>query len=291
MPFSPRSCKFTLLTSGRPTCSLTLLLRDLDSYDTSSAIAVIRAAEKARSPAMILLFPATLRYAGKPFLKFVLDMASQASVPVAVHLDHATTAEDIDMALTFAEQGAAFDSIMIDASHADTDEENMAEVKPHIERATRAGVPVEVELGRLEGGEAGLRTITDAQLTDPTRAERFMKETGAVILAPSIGNLHGKYLKEPAFRLDMYVVAVAIRKECGVSNGTLMLFTRSSSQLERVEQDHLEERLLGESRLFKHETSHRADLRSLPDHSFVSMVPISCQILSSENVSTPGRSR
>jgi fructose-bisphosphate aldolase class II len=31
------------------------------------------------------------------------------------------------MALTFAEQGAPFDSIMIDASHAETDEENMKE--------------------------------------------------------------------------------------------------------------------------------------------------------------------
>lgn len=152
---------------------------------------------------MILLFPATLRAFGKPFLKFILDLASNASVPVAVHLDHATTEEDIDMALSWAETGAAFDSIMIDASHAPTDEENMAEVIPHIQRATRAKVPVEVELGRLEGGEAGLRVIEDAQLTDPSRAEVFMKETEAVILAPSIGNLHGKYLREPAFRLDM----------------------------------------------------------------------------------------
>jgi fructose-bisphosphate aldolase class II len=76
---------------------------------------------------MILIFPATLAYGGKPFLKFLLDLAHSASVPIAVHLDHATTEQDIDMALTFAEQGAPFDSIMIDASHAETDEENMKE--------------------------------------------------------------------------------------------------------------------------------------------------------------------
>ena len=76
-------------------------------------------------------------------------------------------------------------------------------MKPFIDRATKLGIPVEVELGRLEGGEAGLRPISNAQLTNPQVAERFMRETGAVILAPSIGNLHGRYLKAPDFRLDM----------------------------------------------------------------------------------------
>jgi fructose-bisphosphate aldolase class II len=182
-----------------------------DSYDTSSCLAVIRAAERTQSPAMILLFPATLRQFGRPFLKFILDAARSSTVPIAVHLDHATTAEDIDLVLTWAEQSsekereAVFDSIMIDASHAPSDEENLSLVIPHIQRATACRIPVEVELGRLEGGEAGLRVIEAGgqELTDPGRAERFMNESGAVVLAPSIGNLHGKYLREPDFRLDM----------------------------------------------------------------------------------------
>ena len=48
--------------------------------------------------------------------------------------------------------------------------------RPHVERARKAGVLVEVELGRLEGGEAGLRVISDAKLTNPDKAETFMKE-------------------------------------------------------------------------------------------------------------------
>jgi fructose/tagatose bisphosphate aldolase len=81
-----------------------------------------------------------------------------------------------------------------------------AQSKEHITRATACGVAVEVELGRLEGGEAGLRVITDAQLTNPDKAEHFMKESGATLLAPSIGNLHGKYLSPPEnqFKLDLY---------------------------------------------------------------------------------------
>jgi fructose/tagatose bisphosphate aldolase len=40
-----------------------------------------------------------------------------------------------------------------------------------------AGVATEVELGRLEGGEAGLRQIEGTIFTDPTKAETFLKES------------------------------------------------------------------------------------------------------------------
>ena len=47
---------------------------------------------------------------------------NQASVPIAVHLDHATDPEHLELALSLAEQGIAFDSIMVDASHAEVPE-------------------------------------------------------------------------------------------------------------------------------------------------------------------------
>lgn len=45
--------------------------------------------------------------------------AHQAKVPIAVHLDHATDPDHIELAIKLAEEGIAFDSIMVDASHAD----------------------------------------------------------------------------------------------------------------------------------------------------------------------------
>ncbi|OZJ04491.1 hypothetical protein BZG36_02666 [Bifiguratus adelaidae] len=172
-------------------------------YDAQSAIGLVRAAERMKSPAILQLFPVTLAYGKGPFLQFCLDVARNASVPIAVHLDHATDPEHIELALSLAEQGIAFDSIMVDASHAETDEENIELARPHVERAAKCGVAVEVELGRLEGGEAGLRNISDAKLTNPSKAENFMKQTGAVILSPSIGNLHGSYINPPNFRQDI----------------------------------------------------------------------------------------
>lgn len=102
--------------------------------------------------------------------------AHNAKVPISVHLDHATSAEQLELVLSLADQGTKFDSIMVDASHADTDEENIAIARPWIERCNGLGIATEVELGRLEGGEAGLREITGAMLTDPEKAEEFVKK-------------------------------------------------------------------------------------------------------------------
>ncbi|THU80438.1 aldolase [Dendrothele bispora CBS 962.96] len=174
-------------------------------YDAQSAIALVRAAERLRSPAILQLFPITLMYGGGPFLQFCLTVSHSASVPIAVHLDHATDEEHLELAIGLAEKGIKFDSIMVDASHAETDEENIAIAKPWVERAIKAGVAVEVELGRLEGGEAGLRMIEGAKMTEPGKAEEFMEGTGALILAPSIGNLHGSYIQSggPKFNQDI----------------------------------------------------------------------------------------
>jgi fructose-bisphosphate aldolase class II len=57
-----------------------------------------------------------------------------------------------------------------------TDDENISIAIPWIKRCHAAGVATEVELGRLEGGEAGLRQIEGTIMTDPTKAETFMKE-------------------------------------------------------------------------------------------------------------------
>lgn len=55
-----------------------------------------------------------------------------------------------------------------------TDEENIIISKPFIDRCHALGIATEVELGRLEGGEAGLREITGGMLTNPDNAENFI---------------------------------------------------------------------------------------------------------------------
>lgn len=173
------------------------------SYNDDGVIAVIRAAEKKKSPAIIQLFPWTLHFQGPEFVKYVVRAAHSASVPIAVHLDHCIKQEDIDLALTLP-----FDSIMIDASTLD-EADSVVLCAENIQRARRAGITVEVETGRIEGGEDGLPNVDqDAIYTDPQKARDFMAKTGAHFLAPSFGNIHGGYPPggaEKSWDLTLYV--------------------------------------------------------------------------------------
>lgn len=47
---------------------------DPASYDMTAAIGLVRAAERQKSPAILQLFPITVKYGGGPFLRFCLDL-------------------------------------------------------------------------------------------------------------------------------------------------------------------------------------------------------------------------
>ncbi|KZO92031.1 aldolase [Calocera viscosa TUFC12733] len=173
-------------------------------YDMDSVMGFRDACEKANAPGIIMLFPISARYGGSQFVAFCRDIAHQAKVPMSLHMDHAVEIADIDFMFDIAEkQDIKLDSIMIDSSRCDTEEEGIAMVKKYVGRANKLGMAIEVELGRLEGGEAGLAAIAQGKQTDPDDADHFIKETGAQILAPSIGNLHGHYINPPNFNQEI----------------------------------------------------------------------------------------
>ncbi|CAI6100055.1 unnamed protein product [Clonostachys chloroleuca] len=114
-------------------------------YNTEGVLAVIKAAERCRSPAMIQFFPWTLYFHNPAFIKYAAEVAHAASVPVSVHLDHCLKPSDADLALE-----CAFDSIMVDGSMYD-EEGDIKYVKSVVDRAKGKGITVEAELGRTEG--------------------------------------------------------------------------------------------------------------------------------------------
>ncbi|RSL62289.1 hypothetical protein CEP53_004799 [Fusarium sp. AF-6] len=157
-------------------------------YNTEGVLAVIKAAERCRSPALIQFFPWTLHFQGPAFIKYASEVARAASVPIAIHLDHCLKPSDADLALD-----CAFDSIMVDGSMFE-EEENIRYVKSVVDRAREKNITVEAELGRMEGGEDGLPTIDlESVWTNPQDAAEFVKNTGVHFLAPSFGNVHGPY--------------------------------------------------------------------------------------------------
>jgi len=158
------------------------------SYNDDAVMAVIRAAERKRSPAIIQLFPWSLHFQGRHYIEFVVKAAHAASVPIAVHLDHCIKDSDVQLALELP-----FDSIMVDASTQEG-EENQAYCAEIVQKASARGISIEAEMGRIQGGEDGLANVDmEAIYTTPEEAQAFIQATGIHFLAPSFGNVHGPY--------------------------------------------------------------------------------------------------
>jgi len=165
-------------------------------YNLEGVLAVVRAAENESSPAILQVHPTALELGGPVLVDLCLAAARQAQVPVAVHLDHSTSATEIRKAL---ELGVP--SVMADGSHLPY-AANIAFCSEIAGLAHAADAVVEVELGRLSGTEDGLTVPQrNAKLTDPDQAAEFIQKTGADSLAVCIGNVHGHYRGEPI--LDM----------------------------------------------------------------------------------------
>lgn len=158
-------------------------------YNLEGIIASVRAAEAKRSPVIIQLFPWAVEYADGLLVHAAAEAASKATVPVAVHMDHAQTP---DMIRRAADLGG-FDGIMVDMSHYPRDE-NLAKTKELVAYCAERGIITEAEPGRIEGGEDGVADTSGLEvlLTTPEEAEHFVA-TGIQWLAPSFGNVHGKY--------------------------------------------------------------------------------------------------
>lgn len=172
-----------------------------DFYDNNSCRAYVKAAEKLNVPIvlsfaeahseMLNLEEATL--IGKYY-------ASNAKVPVALHLDHGQHIEVIKKAID-----AGFTSVMIDASFCDFDE-NVRRTKEVVEYAHARGVDVEAEIGHV--GQASDEAIGEGAgldhniYTEVEAAKKFVELTNVDSLAVSIGTAHGKYKGTPVINFE-----------------------------------------------------------------------------------------
>ncbi|KAL9631509.1 MAG: hypothetical protein Q9164_005854 [Protoblastenia rupestris] len=159
-------------------------------YNIEGILATVRAATTKHSPAMLLLFPWAQTYSGSLLAHCAAHAARTSSVPITVHLDHAQTPEAVKEA---ADMEGCFDSIMVDMSHYEH-EENLRLTKQLTKYCHDSGIVVEAESGRIEGGEDGVSDTADLEglMTSPEQAREF-KETGIDWLAPAFGNVHGSY--------------------------------------------------------------------------------------------------
>ena len=159
--------------------------------------AIIAAAEAMRAPAIIQTTPGTLRYLGPEyFAGMVKRAADEASVPVALHLDHGSGRDIAERCLE-----CGYSSIMIDGSALPYDENVALSAEVRVLAAAR-GVPVEGELGVI-GGKEDDASADHARYTDPEQAADFARRTGVSSLAIAVGTAHGFYKTDPILDLDI----------------------------------------------------------------------------------------
>ncbi|PVV08640.1 MAG: fructose-bisphosphate aldolase [gamma proteobacterium symbiont of Ctena orbiculata] len=150
---------------------------------------ILDAAERCASPVILSLAESHFEYFDFELLLSAVEKAARnASVPVAIHLDHG---ESLQSAMNAINHGC--NGVMVDASHRSLDD-NIRTTRSVVEMAHGCGVPVEGELGYVPGveGEDAERHPGKVSYTTTDQAIHFVETTGIDFLAVSIGTVHGR---------------------------------------------------------------------------------------------------
>lgn len=162
--------------------------------------AVMESAEEKHAPFIMAIHPLELEFLRDSFVSQVIYEAQHTKVPIAIHLDHGSTIQQVIHAIKLG-----FTSVMIDSSHLPF-EENIKMTQKVVEIAHAQGVSVEAELGTIgDTGNTVEGGVSEVIYTDPKKAEEFVSRTNIDSLAVAIGTAHGIYPKDvkPKIRLDI----------------------------------------------------------------------------------------
>ncbi|GAA4383728.1 class II fructose-bisphosphate aldolase [Actinomadura verrucosospora] len=162
------------------------------------AEAIVAGAERAGAPVVLQISENCVAYHGAlgPIGRAVLALGRAASVPVVVHLDHATSPDLVREAVALG-----FGSVMFDAS-ALPHEANVASTADVAARCRAEGVWVEAELGEI-GGKDGVHA--PHARTDPDEAAGYVAATGVDALAVAVGTSHAMLTRDTV--LDLALIA------------------------------------------------------------------------------------
>lgn len=169
-------------------------------YNTETIMGVVAAAEEAKAPVIIQVYPRLINEeVGFYLAPAIVAAANRASVPICFHLDHGPDESTAQRILRWGATG-----VMYDGSVHPLDE-NIATTKHIVDICNTVDVGVEGELGHI----GSVNDDSMDEFTNPDEAAKFVRATGVTCLAVLIGNAHGHYKKPP--KLDIERVK-AIRK-------------------------------------------------------------------------------
>ncbi len=192
-----------------------------------TAQALIAGAQEVNRPVILQISENCVKYHGslRPIALAALAMAEEASVPVALHLDHAE-----DEVLVYQALDLGFGSVMYDGAKLPF-AQNVEATRRVVAAARRVGASVEAELGEI-GGKDGAHA--PGVRTDPDEAVQFVQSTGVDSLAVAVGSSHA--MLERGASLDLGLIAalhaavdvpLVLHGSSGVSDETLVAGIRA----------------------------------------------------------------
>ena len=197
-----------------------------NTVDDITMQGVIRAAEQSRSPLIIQISVKTVKFWGAEVVKDMFtDMATRATVPVTLHLDHCPDPEVAKKCLT-----VGWNSVLFDGSGLSF-EENFDKTREIVAYASTLGADVEGEVVAVAGVEDGMGSDSEGGLPPIEKELDFIKQTGIYCYAPPIGTAHGFYKAAPTIRYDRMQHLVEATKMPMVLHGGTGLTTEVYQRL------------------------------------------------------------
>jgi fructose-bisphosphate aldolase class II len=165
-------------------------------FSIEHAEAFTAAAEAAGKPVVLQISQNAVRYHQGlvPIGLATLALARDATVPVVVHLDHATETDLVSEAVALG-----FGSVMFDASTM-AYQENVAATAAVVRTCHGAGIDVEAELGEI-GGKEGVHASGARRKPDEARA--FVQATGVDALTVAVGTSHAMTERRVVLDLEL----------------------------------------------------------------------------------------
>ncbi|MCR2044496.1 class II fructose-bisphosphate aldolase [Anaerosalibacter massiliensis] len=158
---------------------------------------ILDTCEEKKSPVILMALERDLKEKGMDYItSMVKGVADKYSIPIVLHLDHATKLDLIERAIDYG-----FTSVMYDGSMLSF-EENIANTRKVVEMAHAKNITVEAELGYVGGNELDGSYTGDTKLTEPSQVLEFVNKTEVDALAVSIGTSHGVYVSEPELNIE-----------------------------------------------------------------------------------------
>ncbi len=148
--------------------------------------------------------------------EYVKLVARDSSVKIATHLDHGDYISEGGRKVLQAAV-STLTSVMADNStdhknkKATSLEMNIEATREVVEMAHPLGVSVEGELGVLAGVEDEDTHSEVSTYTDPQELKVFLEKTGCLLLAPTIGTMHGPNKGKPG---DVVKLNIELAHEC-----------------------------------------------------------------------------